>query len=227
MKKGKLIVIEGGDGSGKTIQAKLLVKYLKNVRISTDYFDFPQYKHSFHGETVAKFLRGELGKIYEVSPYLASLPFALDRASTKDRLLHILNKGHFIVANRYATSNLVYQAAKFASEKERGQFIKWVTRLEYEINGIPRENIIIYLDVPWRIGLKLTNQKAPREYLRGRDDIHENHTGYRQRVEKLYLKFVDNNENWVKIDCVKNGKLLSPDKIHSEVIEVLKKRSVI
>src|SRR3990167_6096394 len=112
MTKGKLIVIEGGDGSGKTIQSKLLTKNLRQYGVPTEYLDFPQYYHSFHGETVAKFLRGEFGNINKVSPYLASFPFALDRASVKDTMKVILNKGINIVANRYATSNLIYQAAK-------------------------------------------------------------------------------------------------------------------
>jgi len=204
MQKGKLIVIEGGDGSGKTVQAKMLVEHLNKSGIPSDYYDFPQYYHSFHGETVAKFLRGEFGKIYEVSPYLASFPYALDRASVKVKMQKQLAKGRYIVTNRYATSNLVYQAAKFATVKENQEFIRWITKFEYEVNGIPKEDIVIYLNVPWKIGLQLTRKKAPRDYLKGHDDIHENHYDYRQKVEELYLKFCKNNNNWIKINCMEN-----------------------
>ncbi len=92
-RKGFLIVIDGGNGSGKTTQAKLLVDYLKNRGSLIKYVDFPQYYSSFHGKTVARFLQGEFGNIDEVSPYLASLAFALDRASIKKEMVDFLNKG--------------------------------------------------------------------------------------------------------------------------------------
>lgn len=227
MNKGKLIVIEGGDGSGKTLQSKLLVATLNKQKKPTEYFDFPQYYHSFHGETVAKFLRGEFGKIEIVSPYLASLPYALDRASVKDKMRSILSGGTNIVANRYATSNLVYQAAKINNLLERHKFMDWVIELEYEVNGIPKEDAVIYLEVPWKIGLQLTKKKAPRDYLKGHDDIHEAHYGYRQKVEQLYLELANKNQHWFKIDCVKNNEILNQTIIHQKIIKVLIENSVI
>ena len=221
MISGKLIVIEGGDGSGKTVQAKLLVDYLKTRKVATEYYDFPRYYDSFHGETVAKFLRGEFGNIDEVSPYLASMPYALDRASVKEQMQTTLNQGTFIVANRYATSNLIYQAAKFDSEQERQDFINWVTKFEYQVNGVPKEDLVIYLDVPWKIGLQLTKQKAPRDYLKGHEDIHENHLDYRQKVEQLYLAYCKTNKNWLRIDCTQSGRLLSLEKIHEKIVSKL------
>ena len=92
-RRGKLIVIDGADGSGKTTQAELLVQHLKKQHVAVKYVDFPQYYHSFHGKTVAKFLRGEFGNINQVSPYLASLAYALDRASIKGEMDDFLLKG--------------------------------------------------------------------------------------------------------------------------------------
>jgi hypothetical protein len=90
---GAMIVIDGGDGSGKTTQADLLIKYLCEKKYSARLIDFPQYYSSFHGKTVAKFLRGEFGSIDQVSPYLASLAYALDRASVKPSMEDFLKKG--------------------------------------------------------------------------------------------------------------------------------------
>src|SRR3990167_8453524 len=163
-KKGKLIVIDGGDGSGKTIQAKLLLGYFKTNKLPAKYFDFPQYE-SFYGKTVAKFLRGEFGNIDQVSPYLASLAYALDRASAKNEMEFLLKKGGYIIANRYATSNIAHQGAKFFSIKEREHYLKWVYELEYKIHRIPKEDIVIYLYVPWQIGSKLTENRKKRKYL--------------------------------------------------------------
>ncbi len=221
-KRGKMIVIEGADGSGKTTQAKLLVDYLKKQKVPVKYMDFPQYYPSFHGKTVAKFLRGEFGGIDKVSPYLASLAFALDRASVKEQMEELLQKGELIVSNRYATSNMAHQAAKFDDPEEKERFIKWINELEYKVHKIPHEDIVIYLYVPWKIGIELTRQRGSMKYMEGKDDIHESNIEYRKKVEEMYLDLSTHNQNWVKIDCVEDGKLLSVEQIHNKVINALK-----
>ena len=221
-KQGKLIVIDGGDGSGKTTQANLLVQFLKKQKITVKYLDFPRYYTSFHGRTVAKFLRGEFGKIDEVSPYLASLAYALDRAAVKKEMEQSLERGDFIIANRYATSNMAHQGAKFQNNNEWEKYLKWVYELEYKVHKIPKEDLVIYLYVPWQIGLYLTKNKPIRHYLEGENaDIHEKDLFYRQKVEKMYLYLTKKFKHWVKIDCVERGRLLTPDNIHKKVIEVL------
>ncbi len=222
-KKGKLIVIDGADGSGKTTQVKLLVDYLKKKKILVKYLDFPRYYTSFHGKTVAKFLRGEFGTLNQISPYLASLAFALDRVSVKEEMEEFLNKGGIIIANRYASSNMAHQGTKFKTEKERTMFLKWLEELEYKIHKIPKEDLVIYLYVPWQISLNLTQNKPNRRYLNGKKtDIHEKDIHYRQMVEKMYLQLSQKNKHWVKINCVKNDKILSPQLIHRKIIEALK-----
>jgi len=220
-KKGKLIVIDGGDGSGKTTQAEMLVAYLKAKKIPVQYMDFPQYYHSFHGKTVAKFLRGEFGKIDEVSPYLSSLAYALDRASVKREMDEFLAKGGIIVANRYATSNMAHQSAKFANASDRKEYLKWIYELEYKVHRIPKEDIVIYLHVPWEIGLTLSSKKGTREYLKGKDDIAEKDLNHRMETEKLYLLLAKKNKHWKVIDCMKNSQLLSKEEIHKIVISLL------
>lgn len=226
-KKGKLIVIDGGDGSGKTVQSQLLIDYLKKENKPVKYFDFPQYYKTFHGRTVAKFLQGEFGKIDEVSPYLASLAYALDRLSVKQEMDYFLKKGGLIICNRYATSSLAHQGAKFKDEKKKKEFLKWLYDLEYKIHKIPKEDIVIYLYVPWQIGMELTNKKGLRDYLQGKKDIAESDINHRIASEKMYLELASINKNWVKIDCVENNKLLPPEVIHKKIIEVLKQKRII
>lgn len=220
-KKGKLIVIEGGDGSGKTTQAKLLVDYLKRKNVPIKYLDFPQYYHSFHGRTIAKFLRGEFGNIDEVSPYLVSLAYALDRAATKQEIHAFLKNGGYIIANRYATSNMAHQAAKFKKNEGKQKFLKWVYELEYKIHKIPKEDLVIYLYVPYKIGYELTKKSKRRKYLLSQEDIHEKDLGYRKDVEETYLYLAKNNKHWTTINCVERNRLLTPKEIHAKIIATL------
>ncbi len=226
-RKGSLIVIDGGNGSGKTTQAKLLVNHLKQKLQAVKYVDFPQYYSSFHGKTVAKFLRGEFGQIEEVSPYLASLAYALDRASVKNEMEDFLNKGGIIVANRYATSSMAHQGAKFTDKKQQTEFLKWLYELEYKVHKIPKENIVIYLYVPWQIGQKLTEKKGDRNYLNGKKDIEEKDIKNRINSEKTYLHLAKKYKHWVKIDCVVDNKILSPKEIHQKVLTELAKKHIL
>lgn len=227
-KKGRLIVIDGGDGSGKTTQAKLLIKHLKSNKYLTKYLDFPRYYTSFHGQMVAKFLRGEFGSLNKVSPYLASLAYALDRASVKEEMDEYLLKGGYIVANRYATSNMAHQGAKLDSEKERRDFLNWIFELEYKIHKIPKEDVVVYLHVPYQMALKLTSNKGVRKYLKGKkNDIQENDTGYRKKTEEMYLHLAQKHKHWIKINCVKEDKILSRKMIHQKIIEGLRKKKII
>lgn len=163
-RRGKLIVLDGGDGSGKTTQTELLVQYLsvKGVRVKS--FDFPRYYSSFHGKVAGRFLAGEFGNVNQVSPYLASLAYALDRASAKDEMDRWLSTGGVIVSNRYATSNMAHQGARLP-EKERKEFLDWIDELEYKVHKIPREDIVIYLHVPWKVGMELTKKKREYEHI--------------------------------------------------------------
>lgn len=227
-RKGHLIVIDGGDGSGKGTQAKLLVDYLKKQRIPVKYFDFPQYYSSFHGKTVAQFLRGEFGSIDQVSPYLASLAYALDRASVKREMEEFLQKGGYIVANRYATSNMAHQGAKFLNKKDREAYLKWDYDLEYKVHKIPKEDIVIYLYVPWQTAQKLTAKKTSRTYLQGKaKDIHEKDDSHIQKAEEMYIELSKRYKHWVLLDCVKNNSIDSIANIHKKILEILYEKKII
>ncbi len=226
-RKGKLVVFEGGDGSGKTMQAKLLIDRLKKTSIPYKYIDFPQYYASFHGKTVARFLRGEFGDIEQVSPYLASLAYAVDRVSIKEEVEDFLNQGGLIVANRYATSSIAHQGAKFEDKKEREKFMSWLYDMEYKAHRIPKENLVIFLYVPWEVSTKLIANKKKGLYLKGKEDIHERNLNYRKKVEKVYLDLAKRYRHWIKVDCVKDGKILPPDVIHDEIVKILRQKKYI
>lgn len=226
-RRGKLIVIDGGDGSGKTTQSDLLVSYLTSQHIPVKSFDFPRYYRSFHGKTVGRFLSGEFGSLNDVSPYLASLAYALDRATAKEEMDAWLSRGGMIVCNRYATSNMAHQAARLPAEK-RQEFIDWIDELEYKVHKIPREDMVIYLHVPWDIGMQLTGKKGDRAYLHGKkEDIAEADISHRKEAEEMYLSLSKKKRHWSMIECVKDGAILPKEEIHKQVLSVLRQKKII
>lgn len=223
-RRGKLIVIDGGDGSGKTTQSELLMEYLKTKGVAVKGFDFPRYYSSFHGEFAGRFLAGEFGS--DVSPYLASLAYALDRASAKEEMDTWLAHGGVIVSNRYATSNMAHQGARLPEDK-RKEFLDWIDELEYKVHKIPREDIVIYLHVPWEIGMELTKKKGERAYLGDRKDILEADLHHRQASEDMYLSLAKKRKNWVIVECVEDGNILPKETIHQKILSVLRDKKII
>lgn len=225
---GNLIVIDGGDGSGKATQTQLLADYLSSKKIPYRIYDFPQYYSSFHGETIGRLLSGEFGTLDTISPYLASLAYALDRAAVKEEMNDFLKKGGIIICNRYATSNMGHQAGRFDNPLERQKFLKWVYELEYKIHKIPKENIVMYLYVPWKVGYELTKKKAARNYTKGQEmDIVEKDMDYRKNSEEMFLTLCKQKKHWQKIDCVKGGTLRTKEDIHKEIVSFLQEKKVI
>jgi len=215
--KAKLIVIEGTDGSGKATQFKLLLKHLKENKTPHAYFDFPQYSKTFFGRFVGELLHGKLGDLGVLNPYLISVPYAADRWQAKPKLEEALKKGKLVVCNRYAPSNLAYQLSR-TSLKQRVALEKWLTRLEYREFGIPREDLVIFLYVPFRFAQALIDKKNSRRYLKGKArDLNEENLELLKKVDATYLWLLKRYRHWVRIDCVEKGRLLTPEEIHQKV----------
>lgn len=225
-RKGKLIVIDGGDGSGKETQAKLLLAKLREMEIAVRYFDFPRYYTSFHGKMVGRFLKGDFGDLNKVSPYLASLAYALDRASVRDEIEEWLLREGVVMCNRYVSSNIAHQGAR-VPKRGRKKFLDWIDELEYRVHKMPREDLVIFLHVPWKVGMELTKKKAKkRRYVKG-VDIAEADVKHRKAAEKMYLDLAKNRRKWVKIDCCQDDKILPKKVIHDKILKVLKRRKII
>lgn len=228
-RSGKFVVIDGGDGSGKATQAGLLAGFLKKKGLKVKLIDFPRYYSSFHGQMVGRFLSGEFGDLNSVSPYLASLAYALDRAGAKEEMEEWLSGGGIIVSNRYVTSSLAHQSAKFPAGRKREEFMRWLDELEYRVHRMPREDIVIYLYVPWKISLELTKKKEKRAYISGeKQDIAERDILHRQKSEKMYLWLARHKKNWVQVNCVdKRGELRTPETIHRAIVAALGQKNII
>lgn len=230
MERGKFIVIEGADGTGKETQAKLLYNDLIQEGYRVSMFDFPQYTETFFGALVGRFLKGEFGSLKEVNPYLASLTFAGDRWQAKDRINSLKKEGVNVLSNRYFLSNVAHQSAKLPNDK-RKEFEEYLQTLEYGIYGIPKEDVNIILTVPPEISQKLIEEKAARSYLgKVGKDIHEADLEYQKEVSGVYAGLANRYVGVVEIDCSVEGsdKLKTKEEIHkmikAEVYKVFESR---
>ncbi|KKR46399.1 MAG: Thymidylate kinase [Parcubacteria group bacterium GW2011_GWA1_40_21] len=222
--KHKFIVIEGGDGAGKGTQAKLLVDRLsKETKVA--FFDFPQYEKTLAGKLVGRYLKGEFGDPLLLSPYIASLPYALDRIAARDELNKALEKG-VVICNRYIPSNIGHQASKLPEDK-RDEFISWLEQMEYGELKLPKPTLVIYLYVPVEISSHLVEKKEARAYIggesaKGAKDGHEKDMEYQQKVIDVYTKISKERNDWKLINCVEDGRLLSVEEIHDKIMRIVK-----
>lgn len=226
MNKGKFIVIEGTDGSGKTTQIKLLSGYLKKVKIPHQIMDFPRYEDNVYGKLVGRYLKGEFGGIHEVSPYLAALTFAGDRALAKPLMDKALKNGKLLIANRYVLSNKAHMST-YLPESQREAFIKWLDALEYGANDLPKEDLVIFLYLDPEVAQKNIGLKGKRLYLGEiKRDIHENNLDHLKESARMYLE-LSKDKNWEVINCMGKNGLRSIEEIHQEILKVLRKKNMI
>ena len=211
---GKLIVIEGTDGSGKSTQFRRLQQRLEQENRAFKHLVFPRYSEP-SSALIRMYLGGEFGgSPADVNAYAASAFYAVDRfASYKQDWGQWYEQGGLVLSDRYTTSNAVHQASKEQGEKQQA-FLKWLYEFEYDKLGLPRPDLVIYLDVPTDFTEKL---------LRGREaatntsaDIHEKDVSYLatcRETGRAAAKFY----NWTVIDCVRDGAMRSIEDIHDEI----------
>ena len=214
MNKGKLIVLEGIDGSGKATQSALLEQKLKAEGKEVMHISFPDYD-SDSSALVKMYLAGQFGKDPgDVNPYAASLFYAVDRfASYRTKWKDFYEKGGIVIADRYTTSNMVHQMTKYEEEKERKDFLSWLEKTEYEELELPRPDLVILLDIPLSISENLVKERAKQG---GTMDIHEQHLDYLKKCHDAYQELVT-MYGWQKIACAKDGSLRSMEDIAAEV----------
>jgi dTMP kinase len=223
--QGKLIVIEGLDGAGKSTQIELLRKHLENKGIKCQYIHFPMMNKGIYGNLIAEFLRGEFGSVSQVHPKLVALLFANDRAEHIHLINNWLEEGYYVLADRYVNSNIAYQCAKTADAQEKEDLKNWILDFEFNFNKLPKPYKSIFLEVPFQsIINSLSNNRAgeDRDYLKGKKDIHEDSISLQENVYAQYKKMIAEQENFKSIDCSdENGNFKPINIIHQMVLESL------
>jgi len=242
-KRGKFIVIEGIDGSGKTLQSSMLKnelaergytvskKDLKNNQISLlgeefmekgykiEIADFPRYESSVWGKLVGQMLTGEFGELFTISPYLTVLPYMIDEYWGSQQIKKWVNGGKYVISNRYFTSN-VHQVAKLSGEA-RDRYREWLWKTGWNEMKIYKPDLVIVLFVDPHICYQNILSKQARNYA-GKTNIDQAEANFEhQNRAALEYRYMINKYPswWVGIDCCEDGKLLSPEKIAKKINE--------
>jgi dTMP kinase len=226
----RFIVIEGLDGAGKSTQLKLLAEYFNQKGIQCQSMHFPRTDSPFFGELVARFLRGELGKLEQVDPYVVALLYAGDRRDAAPIINGWLNIGNTVLLDRYVYSNIAFQCAKVAGQKEQERLREWIYDLEYRYFGIPKPDLSIFLDVPFNFTVsRLTKNREgdDREYLKGAVDIHEENLSFQEKVRQVYLNQVNYDQDFVVIPCSNdNGEMGEQHQIFDKILSIIIERNL-
>lgn len=219
--KGKFIVIEGTDGSGKKTQAKILCEKLNEAGINCIVQSFPNYD-SPACTPVKMYLNGEFGDIGCLDAYQANSLYAVDRLCTMMGLKDHIENGGSIVFDRYVESTMLHQAALIENQEERDKFLDYVNDFEFGKLKLPKPDLVIFLDVPVEVSKKLADSRG--EYKSGnKKDILEQDISH---LTKAYNsgKYVANKYGWTQISCLnESGNLKSIEEISNNIFEVVKK----
>lgn len=225
MKRGRLIVIDGTDGSGKATQAKLLAEALKRAGHTVKVVDFPEYYKNFFGAFIGHCLSERYYDFLKVHPKIASVLYAADRWESSAEMREWLKKGYVVIANRYVSANQIHQAGKIASAAKRKAFLKWLDEMEYGVFKIPRPDVVFYLSLPISLVQTLLhkrNKTKQRAYLRRKADVHESDAAFLENSRRSALKLVKELNNFIKIDCAPKGEILPREAIHAEMYKKVK-----
>ncbi|MFI3278616.1 MAG: dTMP kinase [Rikenellaceae bacterium] len=219
------IVLEGLDGAGKSTQVNKLKDYFQSQGKECEYLHFPRFDTPIYGDLIARFLRGELGSLESVDPYLVALLYAGDRAEAAEMIRGWLKDDKVVIFDRYVYSNIGYQCAKVSTTQERDALRDWILNLEYNFNSIPRPDVSLFLDVPFAFTeAKLTAARAgdDRDYLKGQDDIHESSLTLQQCVREVYLSAAEVDTTLHVVDCSDaNNSMDTPDNIFDKIISII------
>lgn len=213
--RGKIIVIEGTDCSGKETQSKKLIERIPNLK----YFSFPNYN-----SPTGKIIGGPyLGKSYicdgwfkegadSVDPKIASLYFAADRKYNIAKINQMLDDGYNVILDRYVYSNMAHQGGKIKDTNERHKMYKWLEQLEFDLLELPKPDIKIFLYVPLEVSMEIRKNRTESF------DQHESNLEHLKHAENAYLEIAE-LYNFIKINCTIDNKMLSIEDINEIIYQ--------
>lgn len=210
---GKLIIIDGTDGSGKTTQLQLLAGKLTSEGHEVELADFPQYNTKSAG-MVEEYLSGKYGQADDINPYASSLFYAVDRFDASFQIRKWLEAGKIVISNRYISSNFAHQGGKIDNPLERKMFFNWLSEIEYKIFNIPKPDLYLILHVEAEVSQKLAQERKREDWHGKTKDIHEDNLNHLKKAEKIYLEIAQSLPDFRLIKCTRNGEIMSREDIH-------------
>lgn len=214
------IVIDGIDGSGKWTQTQILVDTLIQQGKKVKLLDFPRYwQPSAFG--VERYLNGDYWK--NVSAKQASMLYALDRFDASFEFGPEMWDYDYVISNRYVSASMIHQAGKISDPEKRAEFIAWLEDLEYNIFGIPKPDLTIFLNVSPEMSQKLVLQKQDRSYIKWdkKMDIHEADKNHLIQAHASAMDIVQTHPDWLRIDCESQGNMRDIDVIAADILATL------
>jgi dTMP kinase len=221
--RGKFIVLEGIDGSGKGTQLEMLARAFTSRGIAFNQVSFPRYD-GFFGKLVARFLNGEFGPLDSVDPHFSALLYAGDRWEARAAMESDLAAGPTLLADRYIASNLAHQGAR-ASRETRREFLTWLKQLEYQVYALPVEDLVVYLRVPAEEAQRRVGEKAKRDYTKLQRDLQESNLAHLRAASEVYDELA-RQPNWITLECYDASAraLRAPEEIHKEILAAIDAR---
>ena len=219
--KGRLFIIDGGDGSGQATQTRLLTEHLQRDGYDVKSVSYPDYDSD--SSALAKmYLRGDFGSDADaVNPYAASAFFAVDRfASYQMKWKAFYEQGGIVIADRYTTSNAVHQCSKLPPEQWES-FLGWLFDFEFHLLGLPAPDEVIYLQVDPAVSQKLMTQRYHGD--ESRKDVHEKDTEYLAR-SRCAAEYCAAHLGWAVVHCTSGDNMRSIEDIQAEVQEIVLKQ---
>lgn len=220
--RGKIIVIEGTDCSGKETQSKLLEERLNKEGINCIRFSFPMYDTPTGKIVGGPYLgKEEISKSYfsegavNVDPKVISLYYAADRKYNVNKIEEYLNKGYYVILDRYTSSNQAHQGSKITDKDDRFTMYDWIDKLEYFLLRLPQPDKTIFLHMPLNYSIELRKNRVST-------DEHEKDESYLKNSEEAYIELSE-LYNWDKIECVKEDNIRTIEDINDEIFEIIKK----
>lgn len=218
--KGKIIVIEGTDCSGKETQSKILVDRLNKEGIKAISLSFPMYDTAT-GKIVGGAYLGkkEIGEcLFEegavnLDPKIASLYYAADRKYNINKVIDYVNNGYYVILDRYISSNMAHQGSKITDKDERFNMYQWIDKLEYWLLELPKPDLTIFLHMPYLASLELKKNRLSL-------DQHEVSKEHLINAEKAYIELSE-LYNWKKVDCTIGSDIKTIDSISEEIIDIV------
>ena len=211
----KLIAVEGIDGSGKGTQSRLLVDRLNAAGTRAALLSFPRYEETFFGARIGDFLNGRFGSLGAVDPFLAALLFAGDRLESKPVLDAALAENEVVVLDRYVASNVAHQGAKRAGG-ERAELVRRIEHVEFALNGLPRPDVTVWLDLPVPLARWLIAAKSARSYTDRAADLQEADAAYLAATAAVYADLAA-GPGWARVACADGEEVRPVEDIAEDV----------